>query len=566
MYNVLIKKDYEPLKRMQKSKQTTKKGGAKSKDKKKWSGGVNQTTGLPLLKYGPDTNLPTWKVKVMSAAMVQFGNLAKLMSSDGYYKVPLVEPQDQNRANEPVPDGSTNEESKTSAPSSSSSGMTTRSSRSSENAGRRLDQSQMAIPTTLRAPPEIEALGEDMVKTWILERVKAQSRAEQKMFNERPNFYAFVEQHLSRESLDEIKKHENYKTFDREKDPLALWLAIKQTHEIATDSGVQVFRKHDSRSNYMNAKQGPYESITVFKTRFDYLYDAYINSGNADLNDEDIAADYLRSLDDGRYRELKISLENGELMGDDKMPKTLSAMHALACKFKVLKKASVTNHGTAFATSGNTDGGKKRKKGTPGSQSRSKEAEQDDKDDDNSSQMSTKSSKKFTCWLCGEPGHRKFECPQNDKTKEGNSYHTVFAISKKKKFKWNEVLLDNQSDVSIVDERLLTNVRDSEAPYVISGMGPTPLICNKVGYLEGFFECVAGTDLKANILSMAQVEDLYPVEYTQGEKYVIKMDERDLIARRRDRMYVVDMSDWACKDEDPERICMITTAEGNEAR
>ena len=41
------------------SKSESKKGGSKSKDKKKkWNtSSTNQTTGLPMLKYGPDTNI-----------------------------------------------------------------------------------------------------------------------------------------------------------------------------------------------------------------------------------------------------------------------------------------------------------------------------------------------------------------------------------------------------------------------------------------------------------------------------------------------------------------------------
>ena len=326
---------------MSKNNQVEKKGGSKPNFKKKWQSGTNYSTGLPLLKYGPDTNLATWKKEIMSAAMVLYGNLARLMATDCYYRTPLEEAPTVNLLEDPS----------TAEPVSSSSGVSSSGVSTRASAGRRAAV-EVAGLDTVTPPADVVSEGEEMVKAWKIDRMRARMKAENKMLENRPNFYAYLEQHLSRESLDEVRKSEYYQRIDDAKDPLALWLTIKKTHEIATDSGVHVFRKRDSRANFMNVKQGPYESITVFKERFDHLYDAFVNAGNPEMTDEDIAADYLRSLDDGRYHELKIGLENEELMGHSAMPKTLNAMHALACKYKVMKKASVANHGTAFATSG----------------------------------------------------------------------------------------------------------------------------------------------------------------------------------------------------------------------
>jgi hypothetical protein len=51
----------------------------------------------------------------------------------------------------------------------------------------------------------------------------------------------------------------------------------------------------------------------------------------------------------------------------------------------------------------------------------------------------------------------------------------------------------------------------------------------RVGWLDGFFDCQACEDCPANIISMADVEDRYPITYVQGDSIVIHMEERDVV-------------------------------------
>jgi hypothetical protein len=46
------------------------------------------------------------------------------------------------------------------------------------------------------------------------------------------------------------------------------------------------------------------------------------------------------------------------------------------------------------------------------------------------------------------------------------------------------------------------------------------LIVNMVGHLNGFFEVYASEQAKANILSFADVEDLYKIMYTRGDSFI----------------------------------------------
>jgi hypothetical protein len=49
----------------------------------------------------------------------------------------------------------------------------------------------------------------------------------------------------------------------------------------------------------------------------------------------------------------------------------------------------------------------------------------------------------------------------------------------------------------------------------VSGVGGVQLILNKVGFLDVFFEVYSSTETKANVLSMAAVEELYLITYKE---------------------------------------------------
>jgi hypothetical protein len=52
---------------------------------------------------------------------------------------------------------------------------------------------------------------------------------------------------------------------------------------------------------------------------------------------------------------------------------------------------------------------------------------------------------------------------------------------------------------------------------------------------------------------MSDVEDMYPITYRQGHSYTVHLPDGDLVFRRRDKLYVADMSDWAPSAQDNEK-------------
>jgi len=78
----------------------------------------------------------------------------------------------------------------------------------------------------------------------------------------------------------------------------------------------------------------------------------------------------------------------------------------------------------------------------------------------------------------------------------------------------------------------------------------------------GFFECLSSEDTEASVLSLADVEDIYPVTYESGKCYVVHMPNRDLVFERKGKLYLGDFSDWIRYQEgDDSALSLMTTKE-----
>ena len=127
--------------------------------------------------------------------------------------------------------------------------------------------------------------------------------------------------------------------------------------------------------------------------------------------------------------------------------------------------------------------------------------------------------------------------------------------------RYYEAILDNGSQVSVFHPRFLRNIRPGKGSYKVLSGNKTET--QMEGSLPGFFNCMASDEAQVNVLSQADVEDIYECVYTPGESYVIKMGEDELVFERRDKLYIADMSDWI-KDsyqENDNSLSFLTVAE-----
>jgi hypothetical protein len=128
-------------------------------------------------------------------------------------------------------------------------------------------------------------------------------------------------------------------------------------------------------------------------------------------------------------------------------------------------------------------------------------------------------------------------------TSESQEYVVNNAVNVTQQLRKTEVLLDNQADISIVHPMLLENVRPAEREIKVKGVGGVQMKVNKVGDLPNFFKVYASAETKANVLSFADVEDLYDITYVRQQAFVVHMQDRDLVFSRREKLYVADIYD-----------------------
>jgi hypothetical protein len=75
-------------------------------------------------------------------------------------------------------------------------------------------------------------------------------------------------------------------------------------------SRIPAVLKSESRRVYQAIAQSTYESIVRFKERFDDALANYVEHGNPEMDEDDVAMDFFRSLDNSRYSAFKTNLVN----------------------------------------------------------------------------------------------------------------------------------------------------------------------------------------------------------------------------------------------------------------
>ena len=67
---------------------------------------------------------------------------------------------------------------------------------------------------------------------------------------------------------------------------------------------------------------------------------------------------------------------------------------------------------------------------------------------------------------------------------------------------------------------------------------------NMEGLLSGFFYCMTCEIMRVNVLSQADVEDLYEVTYDPGVSFTVHMLDKDLVSYWQNKLYIANMTDW----------------------
>ncbi len=98
-------------------------------------------------------------------------------------------------------------------------------------------------------------------------------------------------------------------------------------------------------------RQGPYESIILYKERFNNVLKAYVNQGNPKMGDEDVAMDFFCGLDNARYAGFKTEILNRLTAKSITQPANLNAMYLLANQWvKPVTRGNAAGFVSAFHT------------------------------------------------------------------------------------------------------------------------------------------------------------------------------------------------------------------------
>jgi hypothetical protein len=278
------------------------------------------------------------------------------------------------------------------------------------------------------------------------------------------------------------------------------------------------------------------------------------------LDDEDIAMDFFRGLDNGRYSSFKTEIMNLLTTKTLPQPKDLNAMFLLANQWLKPNTRSSSGTATTFATSVSTihrSRGGNRNKSNQNRDKRNNGRQNSEERDQNSSEEKTGREKDhIECYFCGERGHYANKCPkrgsqdnENSERKHSHvtwnastftSYYIYASGGSAEKFGPHEVLLDNQSDISVMRPDLLLDIQSAERPVSVVGAGGIQFTAHDTGYLQDFFNVYSSKDTHANILSLAEVEDLYPVTYVPRTSFTVHLPDRDIAFYRRGKHYIAD--------------------------
>ena len=310
---------------------------------------LNSDTAVPMLRLGVSNNFDTFRKRVSIACLEKYKNLGRLVHDEVYYTPAPIDPADYDLANDP----------------------------------------------------------HDIEKGLLREAHKRRDKEVDDMRVDRTSMYAYLLSKLSKESMDEVQGHADWKTIETSRDPLELWLVIKSTHQILTTSKVASVIKKTAREEYSACKQGAFEHIVDYKRKFDARLDALTVSGNALPPPEDIAMDFMYGLDNNRYAEFKAEIVNDLQKGIlTNQIADLNKMYILASRRVVVKTNKDSPGGATFATVDEQHKGKNPKDKDPGEDGKTAEQKHKEK------------LAKRKCYNCGEFGHIAKGCPHLAKEEE----------------------------------------------------------------------------------------------------------------------------------------------------
>lgn len=362
-----------------------------------------------------------------------------------------------------------------------------------------------------------------------------------------------------------LRRVNEFERIEREKDVLDLWKAIVDISMNGTAVGQDQEKMIiDAQRRFQLFKQQQRETVGDFHERYEIEYQALISSGGSLVLQADVpegaiadpeiiaqmktahqtreekqkALIFINKLDRSRFKGLLDDLQNAYDRNRDEYPNTLNEAYQIAINYRENGKrvdTLMSNHGKeqygAAFVSGDNNNGKGKKKGKRFEKKNNNSDNNDDKSGNDDERM-----KNIQCYLCGEFGHMRGDCPilkkcrkylEKEGKREEESQKALMTAAgiqlvgcttgkeeltlvsernsaKQISFDDHCVLCDNQSSVDVFcNAKLLTNLRKSDTTMIIAGVNKNgkPLSTNLVGDFGWYGTVYFHPQASANILS-----------------------------------------------------------------
>jgi len=356
------------------------------------------------------------------------------------------------------------------------------------------------------------------------------------MVEQRPKIFADIWKRLSDVSKDVVQRHEEWSVCNDQRCPAHLWQILAATHSIRADNNAPVVMKFHARNSYNSLKQFGGESLVAYRQRFESAYDSYLAAGNEKLEDETTAMDFFSGLDDQRHAEFKRVVKN-LFVSEEKDPYD-SVMSVFIhvdsyTPSRVTSNYTVSRNATVFHATGAKVG----KRGVSSS---------------SGPQVKTvRDLSKIKCYNCDEFGHYKNKCPKARVlcvTRVLSTTHGLLNKCSEVCIKWYEVVLDSGATISVMNAKLLNDIRECDE---ISIMGVTnePMVLNMKGSLGGFIETYCSDNVTGNILSLSELQKKGYKVLFDSKKSCFKWyldDGSCIVFEMRHGLYIADMSSMMC--------------------
>lgn len=383
----------------------------------------------------------------------------------------------------------------------------------------------------------------------LVEATKTVMKARAKMEEQAPKLFAFIMGHLSTDSQETVKIQDEWEQVTVDKDPVGLVKLIQKTHRTNNAAYMDdVQTKYVARKTFENMRKRDWEGVGAYYQRFKDTLALATAAGNPSPSMDDLVQNFIGGLDSNSFRDYKSTLSNNVAQGIRAYPTDIVQAYREAVTYSMTLPASKARSAGAGRGGGSVSAFvAKSEKYNGGSRA--------DKSKNKKPQPDKKPQPRGKCFRCGEFGHFIADCPheeeQKDATADGHfTTATAFVCKEGSTTAPHEVLLDNQSEVSVVHPMLCSKVRRKRGKCTVNMAGKTLPIYSE-GYMRHFGWVWVSEELPANLLCFADIEDKYDIDRVAGESFTVRLPGgEDLVFTRRNKFYVADCSAWCQQSKD----------------